>query len=64
MEEANGADNSLDVVVSRRKSHQFSKQDKVLRLGRKKSNSKEDRKADPLSDVAEDISGGGFSIVI
>ena len=55
VEEANGADHSLDVLISTGESHQFSKQDQVLRLGRDEGNSKEDGEADPLSDVTEDF---------
>ena len=63
VEEAHGADNSLDMVVSRRESHQFSKQNQVLRSGWQEGKAKEDAEADPLADVAQNIPGRGLGII-
>jgi hypothetical protein len=55
VQEANGSDDILDVIIARTNGHEFCKEDDIIHRGRENTDSKENGEEEPLLDVADDI---------
>ena len=56
MQEGNGTNQVLDVVIPGSNGHQFHKKDDIVDTGRKDTKFEENTEEEPLSNVAEHIS--------
>ena len=63
MQEANGSNDILDVIIARTNGHEFREEDDVIHRGWENTDSKENGEEEPLLDVADNITRGVLSVV-
>ena len=63
MQEANGTNDILDVIIARTDSHEFCEEDEVIHRGWENTETKENGEEKPLLDVADNIPRRVLSVV-
>ena len=63
MQEANGSNDILDVIIARTNGNEFGEEDDVIHRGWENTDSKENGEEEPLLDVADNIARRVLSVV-
>ena len=64
MEESNGTNNCLNVIIPTGQRHELGEEDQVIHRGRKAAQAEEDGEVHPLAYMRENIPGGCLGVVV